>query len=601
MGAMKTRSGLAVFVLATAAAVVVGGCGGGAARGDKAGGSGKPVVLRLANTNGEIAYTPAVEYFVKRVGELSDGKLRIESVDNWGGSAPDAERRVVRDVADGKVDLGWVGTRVFDTLGVESFEALTAPMLVDSYALESAVIESGMTQEMMKGLGELDVAGLGVLPDGLRKPIGVTGPILGPADWRGITFGTLMSNGQADAVRSLGATPAPVHWTERDRRLANGTLQGFETSVWNHGRNPSLAHRAPYVTANVTLWPQMDALLAGPERLGALTEKQRRWLEEAARDAATRARSVAGKDAKSLGDSCATGARFAEASSADLAALGAAFGPVYAELRRHPETRTFIERIRALKESTPAEPALSIPSGCTGRAPAHVTRGTAGSTALDGTYRYVLTQADADKVGDEDTGYPVVNTVHLEDGRLGGGCFGAAGGTYSTEGDRISFYSIEYSYDLTVRFKVDDKGNLHLTPVPPMDPGDAFTCFYKPWRKIEGAAPPKPAPASLNGKYRYVLTRADAEAAVPNAPDLDSYPQVNTWTLRDGRYSNPGGLAGRYSAKGDRISFDVPAFGYALVFRFTVDNEGNLHLTPVPPMNRGDRFVWSYKVWKKID
>ena len=84
-----------------------------------------------------------------------------------------------------EVDLGWVGTRVFDTLGVKSFQALTAPMLVDSYALENAVIESGITEEMMEGLDELGVVGLGVLPDGLRKPIGVTGPILGPADWRG--------------------------------------------------------------------------------------------------------------------------------------------------------------------------------------------------------------------------------------------------------------------------------------------------------------------------------------------------------------------------------------------------------------------------------
>jgi hypothetical protein len=31
---------------------------------------------------------------------------------------------------------------------------------------------------------------------------------------------------------------------------------------------------------------------------------------------------------------------------------------------------------------------------------------------------------------------------------------------------------------------VDGKGNLHLTPVPPMDKGDAFQCSYKAWTKI---------------------------------------------------------------------------------------------------------------------
>ena len=104
---------------------------------------------------------------------------------------------------------------------------------------------------------------------------------------------------------------------------------------------------------------------------------------------------------------------------------------------------------------------------------------------LNGTYRYLLTQADADKVGDTDTGYPLVTTITLKHGGLEGGCFGADGGTYSVDGDRITFHSVEYGYDSTVTFSRDDQGNLDLTPVPPIDPGDAFNCFYKPWTKID--------------------------------------------------------------------------------------------------------------------
>ena len=48
----------------------------------------------------------------------------------------------MRAVAAGQVDLGWSGTRVFDTMGVTSFQALHAPMLIDSYALQHAVIAS---------------------------------------------------------------------------------------------------------------------------------------------------------------------------------------------------------------------------------------------------------------------------------------------------------------------------------------------------------------------------------------------------------------------------------------------------------------------------
>src|SRR5918996_4529196 len=345
MDGMKVGIRLAALILAAIGALAAVGCGGGGGE-DKAGGSGAPVVLRLANTNGQIDFTPAVDYFAQRVGELSGGNLRIEAVDEWGNSASDAEQQVVRDVSAGEIDLGWVGTRVFDTLDVESFEALTAPMLVDSYALESAVIESGITKEMMQGLDDLGVAGLGVLPDGLRRPIGVTEPILGPADWQAITFGTLRSNAQAEAIRALGATPAQVNRTKREEGLANGTIQGFETSIWVHQHNPALTRLAPYVTFNVNLWPQMDVVLANPARLEALSTKQRGWLEEAARDAAARSAALADKDAQTVGNSCAAGARFAEAPAADLAALKAAFAPVYAKLEQHPETKAFIERIR---------------------------------------------------------------------------------------------------------------------------------------------------------------------------------------------------------------------------------------------------------------
>jgi TRAP-type C4-dicarboxylate transport system substrate-binding protein len=489
MDKMKVRSRLAELVLVGMAALALAGCGGGGAGEDKAGGSGEPVVLRLANTNGQIDFTPAVEYFVQRVGELSDGNLRIEVVDEWGNSAPDAEQQVVRAASSGEVDLGWVGTRVFDTLGVESFQALTAPMLVDSYALENAVIESGIAEEMMQGLDELGVVGLGVLPDGLRKPIGVSGPILGPADWRGITFGTLASNGHVEAIRALGATPVQLQWMEREERLASGTLQGFETSIWIHQHNPALARLAPYVTTNVTLWPQMDVLLANPARLEALSAEQRGWLEEAARDAA-RLTSLADTDTQALKDSCLVGARFAEASDADLAALEAAFAPIYAKLEQHPGTKAFMERIQELKESTSPDPELVIPAGCTGMATAPGQAAHTGTAPayLNGTYRYVLTKEDARKAGETDLSeYPRPNTWTLKDGHFEvRGTLGGFTGSYSVDGSLITFASDEDDSTITFMFTVDDEGNLNLDPVPGTDPGDAHESgTHTVWTKID--------------------------------------------------------------------------------------------------------------------
>src|SRR5207244_12594579 len=136
-----------------------------AAGGDKAGGPNPPVVLKmLEGPIGNSSTTPSIEYFVKRVGELSGGALRIEDVAQAGNGEPQAEQEIVRDVAAGKADLGPVGTRVFDTLGVTSFQALTAPMLIENYPLEKAVIASEIPAAMLKGLdaSTLGVTGLAV-------------------------------------------------------------------------------------------------------------------------------------------------------------------------------------------------------------------------------------------------------------------------------------------------------------------------------------------------------------------------------------------------------------------------------------------------------
>jgi TRAP-type C4-dicarboxylate transport system substrate-binding protein len=458
---MSGRARLATVALAVIAVVVAGGCGGGGGTGDKAGGSGEPVVLRMANAYGDLQTAPVIEHFVSQVKERSGGNLRVKAVSRWGDYADDAEQQVVRAVAAGKVDLGWAGARVFDTMGVTSFQALQAPMLIDNYALEQAVAASDMPGQMLQGLDKVGVRGLGVLADGLRKPVAVKHPMLGLGDWRGITFATLKSQGQAEAIRSLGATPMEVFRRSRNQALLDGRLQGLEMDLFVY-EHAALLRSAPYVTANLTLWPQMDVLFANPGHLDALTGQQRGWLQQAARDAAGGVAALADRDAQSLERACHLGARVATASPADLAALRSAFAPIYASLERDPQTKAFIDRIQALKKSTPAE----APAG------------------LNGTYRYLLTKEDARKVGDPEVEqFPHVNTVKLRDGKVDGGCFGQ-GATYSVTGDQITFDTPEYGYTMTFTFSVDGKGNLHLTPAPSMEKGDAFECSYKPWTKI---------------------------------------------------------------------------------------------------------------------
>ena len=143
---MTTRQ-LLSGVLATAA-IVAGGAAAAAAQSppDKSGGK-SPVTLTLLNSDDQdLTGVPGLQRFIDRVRTLSGGTVRIEVRSQSDGHAG-FEQRVVRDVKANRFQLAWVGTRVWDTLGVKSFRALHAPMLVDSYPVEAAVLRSDLPRE----------------------------------------------------------------------------------------------------------------------------------------------------------------------------------------------------------------------------------------------------------------------------------------------------------------------------------------------------------------------------------------------------------------------------------------------------------------------
>jgi TRAP-type C4-dicarboxylate transport system substrate-binding protein len=326
------------------------------------------VVLQMANGYADLSYEPTVAYFVRRVAELSRGALRVQVVSEWGNSSPGFEQRIVRDLAGGKADLGWVGTRIFDTLGVNSFQALTAPLLIDSYPLERAVLASPIPKQMLAGLRSLGLTGLAVLADALRKPIAVKKPLLAPADWRDITFAAFRSRSQAAAIRALGAHPSEAWSDALANGLDSGRIEGFEKNLLVY-RITGLARSARYVTANVNLWPQTAALIANQARLARLTKLQQDWLRKAAAQASARSTSLTDGDQSLVAPLCKAGARFANATQDDLAALRKSFGPVYAALTRDRETRSYVTRIEQLKRSTPAGRRLAFPARCAAHAP----------------------------------------------------------------------------------------------------------------------------------------------------------------------------------------------------------------------------------------
>jgi TRAP-type C4-dicarboxylate transport system substrate-binding protein len=492
-------------VLAVLVALAVAGCT--SQGGDKAGGPGDPVVLRMATLNGEPGYNPQIDYLISRVKELSAGNVRIDMVYRVGEFEPDAEQRIVRGVADGTYDLAVVGTRIFDTLDVKSFQALSVPMLIDSYELERAVVESDIPAQMLRSLDKLDVTGLGVLADGLRKPIAVEKPLLGPEDWRGITFAAFRSNVGSQAIRALGAAPSEAFGPSLDKGLDSGDIQGFEKNLLAYQIN-NMAKRAPYVTANVNLWPQTLAAIGNRDRLAELTAEQRGWLTQAVRDTAARSTGLVNGDAASLSELCAAGARFRNASESDIAGLREAFAPLLEDLEQDAQTKEFMEEIERLKQQIGPGEALVIPNDCTPAASIPESTPppkTTTPTPLDGEWEVTYTRdeliaahPDPSEVQPENYGHYGVTfdrggfSYELLDGSSSSS---TATGTYIVDGDTITFYLDGVPDWWKYRWSVYNRDSLTFEKLggyePICTPNNLGQCeptgfVVKPWRRVSG-------------------------------------------------------------------------------------------------------------------
>jgi TRAP-type C4-dicarboxylate transport system substrate-binding protein len=613
-----------------AGALLLASCAGAqqAAGSDKAGGDADPIVLTFADGTAGLYYNDAVQFFVDQVEELSDGELQVEVSSGWGQPHENLEQMIVHDVAAGEADLAWVWTHAFDTLDIDAFRALNAPMLIDSYPLQQAVIASDIPGEMLAGLDTVGVTGLVVVADGLHKPIAVDHPLVSPADFEGINFTTRRSTVFADAVLALGADTDVAISEARTAGLQSGAIQGYEMNLLGFRIGEPNMHLAPYATANVNLWANPAALIANPDTLAELSDTQREWVMQAAASASEQSTDLVDNDAELVAQLCESGARFADASDADLAAMSEAFEPVYASLEQDAQTAEFIARIEELKAATDPGPALEVPADCTGVSPLAVPAATSDAQAtqdqngLNGVYRFEFTDDELRELGVDDPAVIAFNhgvyTWTLADGtwefdQIGEGVSDHHEGTYEVAGDAVSF--AEEGLDtLEFTWERDANGSIRLTPTAG-DPQLGAQFAFNVWERIDsGDASNEPQEVALDGTYRWTLTTEDALAhgtANQTPEELATFPWVLTVTLDDGRWTmlfqsdseewiGCDSVDCLYTVDGNRIVFDGEPGGYVSEFTFSSDENGNLQLQAASA-DAGAVFVMTTKPWERIN
>lgn len=365
MGRRAASALVAVALIAAATA-----CSGG----DKAGGPSatEPVTLTLAKHDVNWAFAA----FVAATSRLSGGSIRIEVLPDWRGGEVGYERGTVADVRAGKVQVGVVGVRVWDTMGVTSFRALVAPFLIDNLELQRRVLESPVAAEMLEGVEQAGVVGLAVLPGALRRPLGFSRPLVRPNDYTGATVGVTPGGVARATIRVLRARP---------KAYPPGAvfgLDGAELDLATIAQN-AYDELAPTLAANVVLWPRAETIVMNREAFEALTQEKQEILRRAGREALAPELSRVERDENAaLARVCERGKlSFATASATDLGLLRGAVRPVYAELERDAQTREWIGEITRLRHDDDASSLHPL------RCPKARTNAKAAASKLEGRWR----------------------------------------------------------------------------------------------------------------------------------------------------------------------------------------------------------------------
>ena len=356
MARRSFRALTGAVVASTALMVGVAACGddnssSGSSTGTS-GGDTSEITLKVAYvTTAQHPYGLSVAQFAKDVAAASDGRIKIVPQPSY----PQAEVQLLSDVRGGSVDMATISTAVWDSAGINSFQALQAPFLVTDYGLDGKILEGDIGKAMAKDASDQagDITVLAIHEGGMRKPIGAKKPLNSLAAFKGAKIRASQSKVMATGLRSLGAEADPIPLPEVYQALQNGTFDGMEANLGLVATN-KYYEVAKYVTGNVNLWPFPTALTVNNGKFKALSEEDQKIITDAAAKMPAQSIELFAAPSKLPQQLVDCGMTFSTASPADLKAMQQKAQSAYAQLSKDPTTGEFIKQIEDLKKAQPA-------------------------------------------------------------------------------------------------------------------------------------------------------------------------------------------------------------------------------------------------------
>jgi C4-dicarboxylate-binding protein DctP len=189
-----------------------------------------PIVIKFSHV---VAHdTPkgkASEFFAKRAGELTKGKVKVEVYPN---SQLYKDKEEMEALQLGAVQMLAPSLAKFGPLGVKEFEVFDFPFIFDDTADLHKVTQGAVGASLLAKLDAKGVKGLAFWDNGF-KSFSANTPLKNVADFKGKKFRIQSSKVLEEEIRSMGGIPQVMAFSEVYQALQTGVVDGTENPISN--------------------------------------------------------------------------------------------------------------------------------------------------------------------------------------------------------------------------------------------------------------------------------------------------------------------------------------------------------------------------------
>ena len=166
----------------------------------------------------------AAEFFAKRAGELTKGAVKVEVYAN---STLYKDKEEMEALQLGAVQMLAPSLAKFGPLGVKEFEAFDLPYIFDDTNELHKVTQGALGMALLAKLEPKGIKGLAYWDNGF-KSFSANKPLRTPTDFRGLKMRIQSSKVLESQMRSLGALPQVMAFSEVYQALQTGVVDGTE-------------------------------------------------------------------------------------------------------------------------------------------------------------------------------------------------------------------------------------------------------------------------------------------------------------------------------------------------------------------------------------